>query len=186
MSFPTRLARAIAIGLLGLSLAGCESDGGTSGGPGAPVIGNPNFTFGGACTTGAGAGTSTRLTMSFSDVEGNVAGGVATIATTFDQQATSVIVDVPIPSANATISGTTTGVITLIGCVTFGTASSITQEVTVTDASGKTSNELSLTAQHPPRRATPTDAGRHCSRRGIVRESAGDDARERAPLFARD
>jgi hypothetical protein len=151
MSYVTRLAwRGMGIGLIGLILAGCDGDDGTSGGPGAPVIGNPNFTFGAACTTGAGAGTATNLTMSFSDVEGNVAGGVATIATTLGQQATSIVIDVPIPSANPTISGTTTGVITLTGCVTFGTASSLTQEVTVTDASGKTANELSLTAQRPP------------------------------------
>jgi hypothetical protein len=165
MRFLTGLARGMVIALVGLAVAGCDGDDGTSGGgPGAPVIGNPNFTFGGACTTTAGAGTSTRLTMSFTDVEGNVAGGVATIATTFDQQATSIVVDVPIPSANATISGTTSGVITLIGCVTFGTASSITQEISVTDASGRTSNELSLTAQHPP------GAPLRPARRGAVRE----------------
>jgi hypothetical protein len=88
--------------------------------------------------------------MSFSDADGNVSGGRATAATTFEQQATLLVIDVPIPSANATISGTTAGTITLIGCVTFGSTFSLTEEVTVTYASGRTSNQLSITAARPP------------------------------------
>ena len=92
--------------------------------------------------------------------------GRATIATTLDQQATSFVIDVPIPSANGTISGTTAGTITLIGCVTFGSSSSATQVVTVTDASGRTSNQLSVTVGRPlgvPQLPTP---GRTVPNRG--------------------
>jgi hypothetical protein len=158
MFLPRRFARGITIGLVGLALAGCEGDDGTSVDPNTPVIAFLAFTFGGACTTAVGAGTGTNLTLSFSDADGNVSGGRATIATTLGQQTTSLVIDAPIPSANVTISGTTAGTITVIGCVTFGSSSSFTQVVTVTDTSGRTSDQLSVTVGRPlgvPQLPTP-------------------------------
>jgi hypothetical protein len=86
--------------------------------------------------------------MNFTDVDGNVSGGKATVNGTFDRSA-SFVFDIPIPSAGATISGTTSGTITLHTCVRYGSSTALTVAVRVTDASGKVSNELSAPIIRP-------------------------------------
>jgi hypothetical protein len=136
------------IGFIAL-VAGCGGNGGTSVDPGAPVISNLVTAFLGACTTGAGAGRGRRLTMNFTDTDGNVSGGKATVTASFDRSS-GFTVEFPIPSATASISGTTAGVITLSACATYGGSSTLTETIRVTDASGKVSNELTATTPRPP------------------------------------
>lgn len=147
--FLARLARTgVVIGLIVL-LAGCGGDGGTSVDPNAPAISNLVTAFLGACTTGAGPGTGRRLTMNFTDIDGNVSGGKGTITATFDQT-TPLVVDIPIPSVSGSINGTTAGTITFLACARYGPNSNLTEAIRVTDASGKVSNELSATTPRPP------------------------------------
>ena len=86
--------------------------------------------------------------MNFTDADGNMSGGSGTVTATFDQT-TPAVVTFPIPSAAASITGTTAGTITLFACVTFGSSTTLTEVVRVADASGKVSNELSVTISRP-------------------------------------
>jgi hypothetical protein len=54
-----------------------------------------------------------------------------------------------IPSPGVAISGTTAGTITVTTCVVFGANSRFTEQVKVTDASGKVSNVLTLEVARP-------------------------------------
>jgi hypothetical protein len=99
--------------------------------------------------------------MDYTDADGNLRGG------TLGDTATAAVggslpVSVPIPSAAVAISGTTSGTITATFCTHFGSNSSFTELVTVTDTSGKVSNQLTLNVPRPngapllPRDADPS------------------------------
>jgi hypothetical protein len=159
--------------VVGLSLvpvlllaAACGKHGGGGGSPVAedpnvPVIANLRASFGPRCTlAGNIPGTVEFLAMDYSDADGNLRGG------TLDDTATAAVGgsipnSAPIPSGPVSITGTTSGTITATFCAHFGSNSSFTEQVRVTDASGKVSNELTLNVPRPngapelPRDADP-------------------------------
>ena len=168
-----RGARAIVgLGLIPVLFLGvaCSKHGGGGGGGGStptaldpktPVITDLRASFHGACKLpGDNPGVIEVLAMDYTDVDGNLRGG------TLDDVATATVggtlpLTAPIPSEGVTISGTKSGAITATFCTHFGDNSNIIERVKVTDASGKVSNELTLTVPKPggapelPRGADP-------------------------------
>lgn len=115
----------------------------------APVIANLRVTFGARCTLPSGApGTIESLAFDYTDADGNVRGG------TVENTATaavggSVTLSGAIPSPGVTLTGSTSGTISLRFCTHFGSNASITEQVKITDASGKGSNVLALDVARP-------------------------------------
>jgi hypothetical protein len=167
-----RRTRAVAgLGLIPMLLlaAACGKHGGGGGGGGSPVALDPNVpvianlrvSMKGACTLpGNVPGGIEVLALDYTDADGNLRGG------TLDDTTTAAVGGImpfsaPIPSDGVTITGTTSGTITATFCTHFGSNSSITEQVKVTDASGKVSNELALNVPRPngapelPRDADP-------------------------------
>ncbi|HZS32872.1 MAG TPA: hypothetical protein VFC42_05790 [Methylomirabilota bacterium] len=138
----------VGLGAAVVALAGCGGGGkgGTAPDPNAPVISDLVGEFlSGTCP---GPGTPRRLTFRFQDADGNVSGGTVSVVATFDGGATFPV-DFPIPSPALRITGTTSGTITLSACVTYGSRTSLTEAVTLTDASGRKSNTLTTTTPRP-------------------------------------
>ena len=164
-----RGARAFAgVGLIPVLFLGaaCGHHGGGGGSPTAtdpniPVIANLRVSFGGRCALpGNIPGVIEVLAMDYTDADGNLRGG------TLNDTATAAVggsmpLSAPIPSDGVTITGTTSGTITATFCTHFGGNSSLTENVSVTDASGKASNQLALNVPRPngapelPRDADP-------------------------------
>jgi hypothetical protein len=146
------------LGVLPLLLLGaaCGKDGGGGRGlpsvatdPNAPVIVNLRVSFGKSCTLPNNRlGTVETLAFDYTDADGNLRGGVL-------ENKTSAAVGDPItftgalPSPGVVMSGTTSGTITVAGCLAFGSNSSVGEQVRVTDTSGKASNVLSLEVTRP-------------------------------------
>jgi hypothetical protein len=105
-------------------------------------------------------GTVETLLVDYADADGNVSGGIAESRATFEFGGPFTLT-VAIPSGNAAISGTTSGTIALSACIHFGSNTSVTEEVRITDASGKASNVLTVVVANPggvpllPRGAEP-------------------------------
>ena len=158
------------LGLIPALLLGvaCSHHGGGGGGlptapdTNGPVIANLRVTFGPACAVAGGLpGLAELLAFDYTDADGNLRGGTFNDTATFSMGGVAPSSE-PIPSDGVTISGTTSGSIVAAFCVRFGTNSSLTEQVKVTDASGKVSNELALNVPRPngapelPRDADPT------------------------------
>jgi hypothetical protein len=140
---------------------GCSKDGG--GGspvavdPTVPVISNLRVTLGAPCTGSSGmSGTSKTLVFDYTDADGNLRGGSVTFRATFAFGGPSTLTGT-IPSRAVAITGATSGSIAVTSCVRFGSNSSFTQEVVVTDASGKASNALSTEVPNPGLPLLPRD-----------------------------
>jgi hypothetical protein len=145
------------LSLLPLLLLGaaCGKDGGggsppTVTDPRAPVIANFRATLGGPCTI---AGTNVRgtvetLLVDYVDADGDVRGGIAESRATFEFGGAFPLT-VTIPSGTAAISGTTSGTIAITACLAFGGNTSVTEEIRITDASGKASNVLTVVVANP-------------------------------------
>ncbi len=153
------------LGVLPLLLLGaaCGKDGGggsspTAADPTVPVIANLRVGLGQPCTGQGVPGTVKTLTLDYTDSDGNLRGGVAHFRATFPFGGSSTLTG-PIPSRGVGITGTTSGTITLTSCLHFGDNSSFTQEVMVTDASGKASNVLTTTVANPGLPLLPRDPG---------------------------
>jgi len=138
-------------------LAGCGGHHGGGGNPTAPVssdaplLSSPAATFGGACTVPGTSlpGTGEIVTVSYTDVNGDLRGGTAREVTTSDDGQTLTLSG-PIPSLGITITGTTSGQLTLVSCLHFGSQPTrVTETVTVTDVTGNTSNDVSVTVNRP-------------------------------------
>jgi hypothetical protein len=159
------------LGLLALLLvaAGCGKSGGGGGAPAvtatdpnAPAITNLRATFGPGCTlSDQRAGTIERLSFDYVDADGNLRGGVVDNRTSAPVGG-SITVALALPSGGVTMTGTTSGTITITACLHFGSNSSISEEVRVTDTSGKVSNVLAAEIARPaglpllPRDADPS------------------------------
>jgi len=153
-----RMRTLTSLGLLPLLLLGvaCGKDGGGGGGspsvatdPNAPVIVNLRVAFGPGCTLSSNRpGTIETLAFDYTDADGNLRGGVL-------ENRTSAAIGDPItftaslPSPGVAMSGTTSGTITIAACLHFGGNSSVSEEVRVTDTSGKASNVLALEIPKP-------------------------------------
>ena len=148
---PSDARRAVGLLLvLGLA-AGCGGGGGggSSVDPNAPVIVNLQVAFGGRCTLpNRLAGTIETLTVDYTDADGTVTGGTLE-NTSAAAVGDPIVIVVPIPSPGVRITGTTSGSISIAACLRFGSNSTITEQVKVTDASGKVSNLLSIEVTRP-------------------------------------
>ena len=143
------------LGLLPLLLLGaaCSKGGGggsspTAADPTIPVIANLRAALSQPCTVTGISGTIKTLVFDYADADGDLRGGVVEFKATFNVGGSSTLTGA-IPSGNVGITGTTSGTITVTSCVHFGSTTSLTQEVRVTDASGKVSNVLATTVQNP-------------------------------------
>jgi hypothetical protein len=117
--------------------------------PNAPLITNLRGSFGASCTLpNQTQGTVENLSFDYVDADGTLRGGIVDKRTTtvFGGAATF---SLPLPSPGVTMSGTTSGTITLSACLHFGGNSSISEQVRVTDTSGKSSNVLGLEVTRP-------------------------------------
>jgi hypothetical protein len=146
------------LGLFPLLLLGaaCSKDGGGGGGspavatdPNAPVIVNLRVAFGAGCTLPNNLrGTIETLAFEYADADGNLRGGALVNRTSAAIGPPSTIT-AALPSPGVAMSGTSAGTITIAGCLAFGSNSSVSEQVQVTDTSGKTSNVLSLEVTRP-------------------------------------
>ncbi|MGH7319310.1 MAG: hypothetical protein ACRELA_06750 [Candidatus Rokuibacteriota bacterium] len=156
------------VGFIPLLLLGtaCGKSGGggsspTAADPNTPVITNLRVSFGARCTLPSNLpGTIETLAFEYTDADGNVRGG--TLENTASAAVGgSITLTPPIPSPGVTITGTTSGTVTVTGCLHFGSNASVTEQVKVIDASGKASNVLKLEVPRPagapllPRDADP-------------------------------
>lgn len=145
------------LGLLPLLLLGaaCGKGGGggsspTAADPTVPVITNLRATLGQRCTI-AGVnvpGTIEALVFDYTDADGNLRGGLVESMATFAFGGSMTLTGT-IPSPGVAITGTTSGAITVTACLRFGSNASVTEQVRVTDASGKASNVLTIEVQNP-------------------------------------
>jgi hypothetical protein len=155
----TRAIRSL--GLLPVLLLGvaCSKGGGGGGGggspsltatdPNVPVITNLRVSFGASCVLrNQVRGTIENVSFDYVDADGNLRGGVVDNRTSAPIGG-QITVSLPLPSPGVTMTGTTSGTITISACLFFGGNASISEEVRVTDVSGKTSNVLSLEVARP-------------------------------------
>jgi hypothetical protein len=144
------------LGLIPVLLLGaaCSHHGGGGGSPTAtdpntPVISNLRVSFSGSCTLPGGMpGTVETIAFDYADADGNLRGGVLE-STASAAVGGSITLTPSIPSPGVVISGTTSGTITLTACLHFGGNSSVTEQVKVTDTTGKASNVLTLAIPRP-------------------------------------
>jgi hypothetical protein len=138
-------------------LTACGGNGGggksTSLDPNAPVLANIRATFGSPCSFPGGGGSTVVGTIEttvfeYTDADGDVRGGTLDIILTAPVGG-ALTFTAAIPSQGVTITGTTSGTITVVSCISFGGNASFTQRVTVTDGSGHVSNELELETPRP-------------------------------------
>jgi hypothetical protein len=150
---PGRVWASLGVGSVLLLGTACSKSGGggshTATDPNVPIITNLRVSFGPRCTmSGNITGTVEILAFDYADADGNVRGG--TLENTTSAAVGGVIaVSLPIPSPSIAISGTTSGAITAAACLSFGSNASVTEQVKVTDVSGKVSNVLSLEVPRP-------------------------------------
>jgi hypothetical protein len=93
-----------------------------------------------------------QISFTFSDVGGDVSGGNVIVTLAFSPVGTlgSATRVFPVPSASASLSGNaTSGTITVSVCVRFGANTTVTETITLQDASGLSSNALSQTFGRP-------------------------------------
>jgi len=141
----------VGFGLLLAGLAACSSGGGggspTVVDPTIPVIANLRIALGQPCTFGGLNGTVESLAVDYTDSDGNVRGGTVTIAA--GATVGGVTVTLAIPSPGVTVTGTTSGTVTALSCLHFGSNSAAAQTVQIIDASGKGSNVLTTQIANP-------------------------------------
>jgi hypothetical protein len=147
------------LGLLSLLFLGVACGKGGGGGntsqpatvtdPNTPMITNLRVSFGAGCTLpNQNRGTIETLSFDYVDSDGNLRGGVVDNRTTAALGGSATF-SLPLPSPGVTMSGTSSGTITISACLFFGSNSSVSEEVRVTDTSGKGSNVLNLEVTRP-------------------------------------
>jgi hypothetical protein len=153
MSMAMRAVRVLGVAALALAAAACG--GGGSGPPptsptGAPTIANLVASFGQACTTPSGQqGTALTMTVSYTDPEGDVAGGSLSTNATFQPSGQVGVINFAVPADTASTTGTTSGSIQVLPCLRFGADSAVSMSVTLVDASGAGSNTLTAQPAKP-------------------------------------
>ena len=142
--------------MLAVLTAGCGGHSGGSGTapliPGVPELSNPQARFGGSCTFGGGvSGTVLTVSVDYLDSDGDVKGGTLQTTGTFQPDGSAAFdLNFPLPSQNATVTGTTQGTITARGCVRFGGQATFTLFVAMVDKAQHSSNVVSTTVNRPP------------------------------------
>ena len=149
------LRKLLPIGLV-LVLAGCGGGGGGGGGPTGPpvpVISNLRASFAASCDEEPA--TTLMIAFDYVDPDGNLAGGRVHVQVLF--QGSVVPGTNPPPPAEESfqipddveITGTTSGKISLEGCVIFQNAERIQFSVSMFDAAGNRSNFLRMILDRP-------------------------------------
>lgn len=147
------------VGLTAVLLITTSCGGGGGGGaaptaptPGPPTIANLVATFTGeSCAPLIGlARISERLTLDYTDPDGNVSGGQVQVTNAAIFNGAPANFTANVPSVPVTITGTTSGRITVSLCTRFEDRTSLTQTVVLVDQAGNRSNELSVTVTKPP------------------------------------
>ena len=136
--------------LTSLIIAACGGGGSDSTGPAnAPAIADLTVTFGAGCRLPSGLpGTTEVVSLSYTDSDGDVRGGIVSDVTT-PNVGPPITLTAAIPSGSVTITGTTSGQITVTMCFRFGVVTSFTEAVVVFDAAGHPSNELTFRGTRP-------------------------------------
>jgi hypothetical protein len=135
-------------------LAGCGGKGGGGGGGTAPDVNAPVISnLAGSvseqgCSLPGGPGRIETLTFSYVDADGDLRGGTFENTTTPPGGAPMVFTG-GLPSPGATITGTTSGQITIVACLRFGPFPSVEEKMRVTDSAGRTSSQLTVTVGRP-------------------------------------
>jgi hypothetical protein len=146
------------LGLIPVLLLGvaCSHHGGGGGGGtptaldlNSPVIANLRVSFGPACTLpGSEPGLAELVAFDYTDADGNLRGGTLE-DTTIAPVGGTIPTTESIPSDGVTITGTTSGTVAAAFCTHFGDNPNFTEQVKVTDATGKVSNVLALNVTRP-------------------------------------
>jgi hypothetical protein len=137
-----RLVRG-SVSILAIVLAGCGSShhSGTTTPSNSPVISDLGVaTSPQGCSVQGFAGHPRTVTFTFMDTDGNETGGHVDLVLSGGGPTQSLAS--PVPSGFVTISGTTSGTITVLLCIAV-VGGSATLTVSLTDAAGNTSNTLS-------------------------------------------
>jgi hypothetical protein len=137
--------------MAGAVLAGCGGGGGGNGGGGpvapdanAPVITGVTGSFpAGSCTVDGDAGTPRQLAVSYTDANGDVAGGQLSVQARFDSGVVVTVV-APVPAGQPP-----TGTFVFTTCVVFRDNTAITETVVLVDASNRSSNVVTLVTPRP-------------------------------------
>jgi hypothetical protein len=145
---PTRWT---SLGSLACILTACGGVGNSTAPSPGPVITDLSGRFVSAgCVVSGRVGTALVGTVNFTDSDGDLAGGKAQITGTFLPSGPSTDRVSDIPSSSVTISGTTSGTVSAVLCVRFGSSTGIQFSVAVTDNAGHSSNVLSTSVSRPP------------------------------------
>ncbi|MGH7320786.1 MAG: hypothetical protein ACRELA_14335 [Candidatus Rokuibacteriota bacterium] len=135
--------------MLATVLVACGGKGGSTTASSTPVVANLGVSFGAQCTLASGlAGTRGFVTFEFVDAEGDLSGGRVVATATFDVGG-PITITFNIPSPEVTVSGTTSGTVTLLTCIRFGSSSSAILSGALFDAANQASNTLTLSVQRP-------------------------------------
>jgi hypothetical protein len=114
-----------------------------------PVISNLTITFPRPCTLENGrSGTIELIRFNYRDPDGNVRGG--RVEDSIEFAGRSEVFVLSIPSRGVTITGTTSGVISLAFCLRFGDAEYFVETLRIVDRAGLRSNTLSKVVTKPP------------------------------------
>jgi hypothetical protein len=133
----------LALSALAVALAGCGSShhGGTTTPSTTPIINDLGVaTAPQGCTVQGFPGHPRTVTFNFTDTDGNETGGHVDLSLSGGGPVSSL--SSPVPSGFVSISGTTSGTITVSLCIAI-VGGSATLSVTLTDAAGNQSNTLS-------------------------------------------
>jgi hypothetical protein len=133
----------LVVSALAVVLAGCGSShhGGTTTPSNTPVISNLGVaTSAQGCNVQGLSGHPRTVTFNFTDTDANESGGHVDL--TLSAGGPTQSVSLGVPSASVTLSGTTSGTITVFVCIAV-VGGSAPLSVTLTDAAGNTSNTLS-------------------------------------------
>jgi hypothetical protein len=132
-----------ALGLCALMLAGCEGKKDPSG-PDSPVISNLGLSSA-ALASCRGSQSVESLELDYADPNGDVSGGHVEVRLRVENVGTVDTFNVEVPSDHATITGTTSGRITLSICIDSDVRDrfhrNLTARVRLFDAAGNGSNE---------------------------------------------
>ncbi len=145
--------QALLLIFLAVVVAGCGGSKSSPAGPSpdSPVIANLAGTFSSqSCSTGAGTGTLRLLSFDYTDSDGNVQGGAVQVTVTLSPGGLPGTGTFGVPSPGVSVSGTTSGTITIEACVRFGGSSQLSENVTLLDAVRNPSNTLSVGTAKPP------------------------------------
>jgi hypothetical protein len=104
-----------------------------------------------SCSTVSGQpGTTLSMSVSYTDPDGDVAGGHLATDAGFEPSLAVGRESFRIPEDTASTTGTTAGTIQVLPCLRFGTDTDVTMSATLFDVTETASNTLSVRLPKPP------------------------------------